>query len=208
MNAPGRLITLEGGEGAGKSTQVALVVKWLEARRRKVVQTREPGGSELAEAIREIVLADWEEGVDANTELLLMFAARAAHMAGLIRPALAAGNDVVCDRFIDATWAYQGAGRCIDSKHLSALESLVLGELRPDLTLIFDVDPVLGLRRARRRGEVNRFEQEASGFMNRVRQSYLDRAAAEPDRYAVIDAGQSLESVQLQVLNLLEARLA
>lgn len=208
MNAPGRLITLEGGEGAGKSTQVSLVVKWLEARRRKVVQTREPGGSELAEAIREIVLADWAEGVDANTELLLMFAARAAHMAGLIRPALAAGNDVVCDRFIDATWAYQGAGRGIDSQYLSALESLVLGNLRPDLTLIFDVDPVLGLKRARTRGEVNRFEQEASGFMNRVRQSYLDRARAEPDRYAVIDAGQGLESVQLQVLNLLEARLA
>ncbi len=203
----GRLITLEGGEGAGKSSHVGLVVKWLEARGREVVRTREPGGSPLAEAIRQIVLADWSEGIDAHTELLLMFAARSAHLANTIRPALAAGHDVVCDRFIDASWAYQGAGRGIEDHHLQALQTLVLGDLQPELTLVFDVEPAIGLRRARSRGETNRFESERGAFMDRVRQAYLQRANQSPDRCEIINASKSLEDVQLQVLHALEERL-
>ncbi|MGQ0622785.1 MAG: dTMP kinase [Panacagrimonas sp.] len=208
MKAAGRLITLEGGEGAGKSTQVRTVTAWLEARGHRVVPTREPGGSKLAEAIRGIVLGDWAEGVSAETELLLMFAARAAHVTGLIRPALDHGDDVVCDRFVDASWAYQGAGRGIASTHLAALEDLVLGDLRPTLTLVFDLAPETGLARARHRGDANRFEAENLAFMSRVRRAYLDRAAADPARYAVIDATPSIEQVHEAVIHALESRLA
>lgn len=203
----GRLITLEGGEGAGKSSHVALVVRWLESQRRSVVKTREPGGSPQAEAIRQVVLADWAEGTDDCTETLLMFAARSAHVNTLIRPALAAGQDVVCDRFVDATWAYQGAGRGVPEAHLVALQDMVLGKLLPDLTLLFDIDPIIGLARARHRGDVNRFEDENSVFANAVRQAYLKRAAAESERFAVIDASQNLDQVRLQVLHTLEERL-
>lgn len=203
----GRLITLEGGEGAGKSTHARAIASWLEARGRKVVLTREPGGSPLAEAIRGIVLGDWAEGVSAETELLLMFAARAAHVAALIRPALDRGDDVVCDRFVDASWAYQGAGRGIAALHLEALESLVLKELRPTLTLVFDLPTEIGLARARRRGDANRFEAENLAFMSRVRQAYLDRAAADPARYAVIDAEPPIEQVRADLIRILDARL-
>lgn len=204
----GRLITLEGGEGAGKSTHARSIVAWLQARGRSVVSTREPGGSPLAEALRGIVLGDWAEGVTAETELLLMFAARAAHLAALIRPALAEGKDVVCDRFIDASWAYQGAGRGVAAEHLSALERLVLGELRPTLTLVFDLPPEIGLARAATRGDANRFEAETLAFMSRVRQCYLDRANADRLRYALIDASKPLETVQEAVMRTLEQRLA
>lgn len=203
----GRLITLEGGEGAGKSTHARSIVEWLQARGCRVVSTREPGGSPLAEAVRELVLADWAEGVTAETELLLMFAARAAHVAALIRPALAEGKDVVCDRFVDASWAYQCAGRGIAAEHLSALERLVLGELRPMLTLVFDLPPEIGLARAAKRGDANRFEAETLAFMSRVRQSYLDRAKADPTRYAVIDASAPLHEVRDALLKTLEQRL-
>ena len=208
MSARGRLITLEGGEGAGKSTQALHIADWLRARGRTVLTTREPGGSPLAEAIRGLVLGDWAEGVSARTELLLMFAARAAHLAARIEPALARGEDVVCDRFVDASWAYQGAGRGIESRHLAALEDLVLSDLRPDLTLVFDLDPALGLARAKGRGAVNRFEAETLAFMARVRQAYLDRAAAQPARYAVIDATPAQGQVSLDVERVLAARLA
>lgn len=204
----GRLITLEGGEGAGKSTHAKLIRDWLEARGRRVVPTREPGGSPLAEAIRGLVLADWTEGVNAETELLLMFAARAAHVAATIRPALTAGCDVVCDRFIDASWAYQSAGRGVAPAHLVHLEQLVLGDLTPTLTLIFDVEPALGLARARRRGDANRFEGESLAFMQRVRQSYLDRAHTAPDRCVVLDASQPMEQVRAELIRTLEQRLA
>lgn len=203
----GRFITLEGGEGAGKSTQAAVIRAYLHARGREVVLTREPGGSPLAEAIRGLVLGDWAEGVNAETELLLMFAARAAHVAATIQPALAAGRDVVCDRFVDASWAYQGAGRGLAAAHLVALEKLVLNDLRPDLTLVLDLAPELGLQRARHRGDANRFEAETLAFMQRVRQCYLDRAAATPARYAVIDASRPLLEVQEQVIRVLDARL-
>ena len=208
MSSRGRFITLEGGEGAGKSTQIKFISAWLQQHGRTVVQTREPGGSPLAEAIRGLVLGDWAEGIDASTELLLMFAARAAHVAHRIEPALARGEDVVCDRFVDASWAYQGAGRGVAAEHLAALEKLALGALKPDLTIVFDLAPETGLARARSRGDANRFEAENLSFMSRVRAAYLERAHANPARYAVIDASQSLEQVQAAVQTLLEQRLS
>lgn len=207
MTAPGRFITLEGGEGAGKSTHARFVAAWLEARGRTVVQTREPGGSPLAEAVRDLVLRDWSEGVTPQTELLLMFAARAAHVAHRVEPALRTGQDVVCDRFIDASWAYQGAGRGVADEHLRALERLVLGELRPDLTLVFDLPPQIGLMRARRRGDANRFEAENLAFMERVRAAYLSRAQSDPARYVVIDATRPIEQVQAHIAGELASRL-
>lgn len=204
---PGRLITLEGGEGAGKSTQARFIKDWLEGQGREVLLTREPGGSPLAEAIRGVVLSDWPEQVTPETEVLLIFAARAAHLHATIRPALAAGKDVISDRFVDASWAYQGAGRGLPDEALAALEGLVLRDFHADLTLVFDIPPELGLARARGRGEVNRFEAEAPAFMQRVRQAYLDRAARNPHRYAVVDAARSLEQVQAQLQAVLEARL-
>lgn len=208
MSTRGRFITLEGGEGAGKSTQLKFIAHWLEQRDRTVVQTREPGGSPLAEAIRGIVLGDWVEGIDAQTELLLMFAARAAHVSHRIEPALARGDDVVCDRFVDASWAYQGAGRGIASEHLSALEHLALRDLRPDLTIVFDLPPEIGLARARNRGDANRFESENLAFMTRVRAAYLERATSDPARYAVLDSSRSLHEVQADLVHVLLARLS
>ena len=207
MSAPGRLITLEGGEGAGKTTHAQTICDWLTARGRRVLRTREPGGSPLAEAIRGLVLADWAEGVDAPTELLLIFAARAAHLHATVRPALEQGCDVVCDRFIDASWAYQGAGRGLPGASLMALQQLVLGDLKPNLTLIFDIAPELGLARARHRGDLNRFEAENIAFMQRVRQAYLDRADDDPQRCAVVDASQDLAQVAADLTQILETRL-
>ncbi|TDU31599.1 thymidylate kinase [Panacagrimonas perspica] len=208
MNVRGRFVTLEGGEGAGKSTHLQYIAAWLEQRGRIVVQTREPGGSPLAEAVRGIVLGDWAEGVNAQTELLLMFAARAAHVAYRIEPALIRGEDVICDRFVDASWAYQGAGRGIEAEHLVALEKLALQGVRPDLTIVFDLSPEIGLARAKNRGDANRFEEESMAFMSRVRAAYLERAKADPGRYAVIDASRPLVDVQIELARLLELRLA
>jgi dTMP kinase len=203
----GRLITLEGGEGAGKTTHAKTIAAWLKAKGRDVITTREPGGSPLAEAIRGVVLGDWNEGIDAPTELLLIFAARAAHLRATVRPAMASGSDVVCDRFVDASWAYQGAGRGLPASALQAMEDLVLDGLQPDLTLIFDIAPELGLARAKSRGDLNRFEAETLAFMQRVRQSYLDRAASAPQRCVVLDASRSLDEVQQQLIQILESRL-
>jgi len=204
MSARGRFIALEGGEGAGKSTQARLLTEHLRAQGLNVIQTREPGGSPLAEAIRGVVLGDWAEGINPTTELLLIFAARAAHVAATIRPALARGDWVICDRFVDASWAYQGAGRGIPMETMAAMEKLVLEDLHPDLTLVFDLDVATGLTRAQRRGEVNRFEAESLDFLQRVRQRYLDRAAAEPQRYAVINAAEKPEAVTACILKILE----
>lgn len=203
-NPRGRFIVLEGGEGAGKSTQAAGVVGWLRAQGRTVVQTREPGGSPLAEAIRGVVLGNWAEGVTPMTELLLIFAARAAHLHARIEPALAAGSDVVCDRFVDASYAYQGAGRKLGVAQVRKLESMVLGSLRPDLVLVLDLDPALGIERARKRGDANRFEDETLAFMRRVREAYLQRVAEDPQRYAVIDAAQPLDAVAASIEAALE----
>lgn len=207
MKVRGSFVTLEGGEGAGKSTHLKFIAAWLEQRGRTVVQTREPGGSPLAEAVRGIVLGDWAEGVSAQTELLLMFAARAAHVAHRIEPALIRGEDVICDRFVDASWAYQGAGRGIEAEHLVALEKLALQGVRPDLTIVFDISPEIGLARAKNRGDANRFEEESIAFMSRVRAAYLERAKADPGRYAVIDASRPLIEVQGELARVLERRL-
>lgn len=203
----GLFLTLEGGEGAGKSTAAKYLAERFRALGREVVLTREPGGSPLAEAIRGLVLSSWEEGVPAETEVLLMFAARAAHLAATIRPALARGAVVISDRFVDASWAYQGAGRGLPPARLAELEAFVLGDLRPDRTLVFDLPPELGLARAHSRGDANRFEAEAMAFQQRVRQAYLDRARAAPERYTVIDASQELLNVQSQLQAALEPYL-
>lgn len=193
--ARGRLITLEGGEGAGKSTQARFVRDWLQARGREVVLTREPGGSPIAEAIRSIVLGDWAEGVTPACEISLMFAARAAHWHATIEPALQAGRDVVCDRFIDSSFAYQVWGKQVPEPAFQALQSLVLGERLPDLTLLLDLDADAGLSRAQQRGDENRFEAETPEFRQRVREGFLIRARQEPQRIRIIDAAQPPEAV-------------
>ncbi|MCX7071229.1 MAG: dTMP kinase [Gammaproteobacteria bacterium] len=195
----GRFIVLEGGEGGGKSTQARRLRDHLEARGRRVLLTREPGGSPLAEAIRALVLGQWPEGVDATTELLLIFAARAAHLQATIRPALADGRDVICDRFVDASYAYQGAGRGVDPADIAALERLVLGDLQPDCVLLLDIAPEIGLQRIAERSGNNRFDAESMAFMQRVRAAYRARAAAAPARYRVIDAARDADTVAAEL---------
>lgn len=207
MSARGRFIVLEGGEGGGKSTQARALREALIARGREVVLTREPGGSPLAEAIRGLVLGDWAEGIDANTEVLLIFAARAAHLRATILPALEAGRDVICDRFVDASYAYQGAGRGLPRERLAELERLVLGELQPDLVLVLDVDPAIGVARIAGRGGNNRFDGESLAFMQRVRAAYLQRAAEAPQNHVVVDAARAVETVTADLLSLIETRL-
>ncbi|MCB1671766.1 MAG: dTMP kinase [Pseudomonadales bacterium] len=205
--APGKFITIEGVEGVGKSTNIAFIRELLEQRGLELLVTREPGGTELAEQIRELLLADHTEPVDPTAELLLMFAARAQHLHTRIEPALARGCWVLCDRFTDATYAYQGGGRQLDNGTIQILEQLVQGALRPDLTIILDLDPETGLSRATQRGELDRFEKEKLEFFQRVRATYLQRAAAEPARCAVIDAGQPLEQVKSATLEVVERLL-
>ncbi|MGY6630886.1 MAG: dTMP kinase [Wenzhouxiangella sp.] len=204
----GRLITLEGGEGAGKSTAVATVRHWLEARGRQVIMTREPGGTPAAEKIRHLLLDPQTGDLAPLSELLLMFAARAENLDQIIRPALAAGQDVICDRFTDASLAYQGGGRGLSTAPIRALAEVVHPDLRPTLTLLLDVPVEVGMARVQRRGEdSNRFEQTRADFLERVRQSYLDLARAEPDRFVVIDAARELAAVQQAIIDQLEARL-
>ena len=180
----GLFITLEGPEGAGKSTNREYLAERLRAEGIDVVLTREPGGTPLAERIR---------------ELLLVFAARAQHLAEVIRPALARGAVVLCDRFTDASYAYQGGGRGVPHERIATLETFVQGALRPDLTLVFDLPIEVGMARASARGRLDRFEQEGRTFFDAVRSTYLARAAAEPGRYRLIDAAQTLEQVQGQL---------
>ncbi|RJG13662.1 dTMP kinase [Pseudomonas cavernicola] len=192
----GLFITLEGPEGAGKSTNREYLAERLRARGIDVLLSREPGGTPLAERIRELLLAPSDESMAADTELLLVFAARAQHLAEVIRPALARGTVVLCDRFTDATYAYQGGGRGLSEARIAVLENFVQGELRPDLTLVFDLPVEVGLARAAARGRLDRFEQEGRDFFESVRQAYLRRATAEPARYRVVDAAQPLAGVQ------------
>ncbi|WP_369990450.1 dTMP kinase [Pseudomonas xanthosomatis] len=195
----GLFITLEGPEGAGKSTNREYLAERLREQGIDVVMTREPGGTPLAERIRELLLAPSDETMAADTELLLMFAARAQHLAEVIRPALARGAVVLCDRFTDATYAYQGGGRGLSVERIATLESFVQGALRPDLTLVFDLPVEVGLARAAARGRLDRFEQEGQGFFEAVRQAYLQRAAQHPQRYSLLDAAQSLDAVQRSI---------
>jgi dTMP kinase len=212
MNAiTGRFLTIEGIEGVGKTTQVARLSKSLGERGIAHVVTREPGGTPLAEKIREIVLLDKARGetLPPTAELLLMFAARAVHLHNHVEPNLRAGQWVLCDRFTDATYAYQGGGRRLGFDNIGWLESMVQGALRPDLTVLLDAPVEQALQRARQRNAgavVDRFESERVEFFERVREVYLSRAAAEPHRIAVIDASQSVDRVASQIVKLLEVR--
>lgn len=199
-----RFITLEGGEGAGKSSSLALIAEFLQARGIVHRVTREPGGTALGERIRSLLLDETEDHVDSLAELLLVFAARSQHLAQVIRPALAAGIWVVCDRFTDASYAYQGGGRELGEAPVAALEQLVQGGLRPDLTLVLDLDPRLGLERIGGRGPRDRFEREHLAFFERIRAVYQRRAAADPERCRLIDAGQEPERVGAAILTHLE----
>ncbi|WP_460121934.1 dTMP kinase [Pseudomonas sp. S2_C03] len=202
----GLFITLEGPEGAGKSTNREYLAERLRAAGLEVVLTREPGGTPLAERIREVLLTPVEEIMDPDAELLLVFAARAQHLAGVIRPALGRGAVVLCDRFTDSTYAYQGGGRGLSMERIATLETFVQGDLRPDLTLIFDLPVEVGLARASARGRLDRFEREGRTFFDAVRGAFLKRAAAEPARYVLVDAAQPLAQVQ-QSLDALLPRL-
>jgi dTMP kinase len=196
QNQRGLFITMEGGEGVGKSTNIQFVAEQLRARGIRLLQTREPGGTPLAEEIRQLLLNPRSEAVAPTAELLMVFAARAQHLAEVIEPALQRGEWVLCDRFTDATYAYQGGGRQLSQATIAQLEQLVHGHLQPDLTLLLDVSVDVGMARASQRGDLDRFEQEQTEFFQRVRDSYLARANANPQRFCVIDAGQSLADVQ------------
>lgn len=200
----GKLITLEGGEGAGKTTQQTAIQAYLQAKGIAVVLTREPGGTHLGEAIRGLVLGSEFVGMATDAELLLMFAARAEHLAKVIRPALAQGQWVVCDRFIDATYAYQGGGRGVAVERIALLEQWSLQGLVPDLTLWLDLAPEMGLARANKRGALDRFETEQQSFFQRVRAQYQQRAQQAPHRIQPIDAAQSIESVTRQIQAVLD----
>lgn len=192
----GKFITLEGGEGVGKTTNLSYITTQLATHGIDYVVTREPGGTLLAEKVRGLLLSTHEENVCEMTELLLIFAARAQHLDKVILPALKAGKWVVSDRFTDATYAYQGGGRGLSEVTIAQLEQMVQGDMRPDLTLILDLPPEIGLERARQRAELDRFEREKLEFFTRVRAAYRQRALAEPRRCVLIDASQALEQVQ------------
>ncbi|MNJ46797.1 Thymidylate kinase [compost metagenome] len=192
----GLFITLEGPEGAGKSTNREYLAERLRDAGLPVLLSREPGGTPLAERIRELLLSPSDEPMASDTELLLMFAARAQHLQQVICPALAEGRIVLCDRFTDATYAYQGGGRGLSEARIATLETFVQGDLRPDLVLVFDLPVEVGLARAAARGRLDRFEQEGREFFEAVRQAYLQRAARNPERYRIIDAAQPLAAVQ------------
>jgi dTMP kinase len=203
---PGRFITLEGIEGAGKSTVARIVCEWLATRSIPTRLTREPGGTPLAERVRQIVLERGNEQLSPVTETLLMFSARGIHVENLIRPALARGEWVVCDRFTDATRAYQGSGRGIDHSLIDTLAAAVQGGLQPDCTLLLDLPPAAGLARARLRSGMaaDRFEAETEAFFAKVRAGYLELAQREPHRIQIIDASVDLPGVQAQVIRVLE----
>ena len=203
-----RFITVEGIEGAGKSTCLSLIQECIRQHGWPLEVTREPGGTQLGEALRELLLGHRHEGMADSTELLLMFAARAEHLHAKIIPALSSGSWVLCDRFTDATYAYQGYGRGIELERIAVLEQWVQGERRPDLTLLMDLPVEMGLERAGGRSEPDRFERQTLAFFERVRNGYLNLAQAEPRRFRVIDASQSLHEVSEQVSAVISAFLA
>ncbi|OBP15092.1 dTMP kinase [Rheinheimera sp. SA_1] len=199
-----RFIVIEGLEGAGKTTAISTVRQWLEARGHSVVQTREPGGTPLAEQIRTLVKSVQSEQVAPETELLLMYAARVQLLSQVIRPALLRGDWVLADRHDMSSRAYQGGGRMIDSQLIDSIRQAVLGQTKPDFTLYLDIDPVIGLERARVRGELDRIEQEQLAFFQRTRSRYLEIANSEP-HIAIIDASRTVAEVQQQIIAALEA---
>ncbi len=204
---PGKLITLEGGEGVGKTTNLEMIAHYLRGQGKDVVVTREPGGTRLGEAIRSLLLNPETEPPADDAELLLMFAARAQHLDRVIRPALRAGRWVLSDRFTDASYAYQGGGRGIDRTRIQMLEEWVQGSLRPDLTLLLDAPPEVGLERARGRGAPDRFESEQIAFFQKVRREYLQLAVRFPERIKQVDATQPLAVVQSEIIGHLQCLL-
>jgi dTMP kinase len=205
MHNRGRFITFEGTEGVGKSTQLENAVNTLKDLGIDFIVTREPGGTPMAENIRELLLSPREEPVHETTELLLMFAARAQHLHNRILPALNKGQWVLCDRFTDATFAYQGGGRGVPAERIALLETLVQGEVRPDHVILLDAPVETGMARAKKRGELDRFEQETLAFFQRIRDTYLARATAMPGNYHVVNAALPLEQVSASVSALLAA---
>lgn len=201
-----QFISIEGLEGAGKTTQAEELCRWLDKKSIQYIRTREPGGTEIAEEIRELVLKHHEEKLDPVAELLLVFAARKQHVEQLIKPTLANGTWVVSDRFTDATYAYQGGGREIDTQVISNIENIALEGFQPDTTFWFDCDAETGLSRARARGELDRIEAEATDFFDRCRAAYKERANEQPSRFLKLNAGQSIDKVTQDMIQLLETR--
>ena len=204
---PGRFITFEGIEGAGKSCNVSHAGMLLKNSAKSVMLTREPGGTPLGESLRELLLDHKHDDISSTAELLLMFAARAQHLQSKILPALERGEWVICDRFTDATYAYQGGGRNLDTAAIAGLEKLVQGEHRPDLTILLDLPVPMGLERAGKRSAPDRFEKEKHDFFERVRRAYLQIAERDPQRVKVVDASVPLEQVQQQIKIVLSAFL-
>ena len=203
----GKFITIEGSEGVGKSSNIAFIENYLLDAGKDVLLTREPGGTELGEAIRNLLLDAKNTAMCSDTELLLMFAARAQHLEEVIRPALAVGKWVICDRFTDATYAYQGGGRGIPESRIAILEEWVQDGLQPDLTLLLDMPVAAGLKRAGQRSAPDRFEQEKLAFFERVREAYLARAKKYDQRFRVVDAEPALATVEAQIRDILDALL-
>lgn len=195
----GKFITIEGQDGAGKTTNIGVMKRYLQAAGISFIQSREPGGTTLGESVRELILNSGDERIGNKAELLLMFAARAQHILEVIEPALSRGDWVLCDRFTDATYAYQGGGRGMSVDDIAELEQYVQGKLRPDLTILLDLPVELGESRAGQRSAPDRFEQQKHNFKRQVRDNYLVRASAEPQRIKVVDASQSLELVEAAI---------
>jgi len=200
----GLFITFEGVEGGGKTTNISFIAEKIRKAGHQILMTREPGGTTTGEAIRNILISKELPEMHHITELLLMFAARSEHIQRKIIPALEQGTWVLCDRFTDASYAYQGAGRGIESEKISMLENLVQNSLRPDITFLFDLKANIGLARAQSRGETDRFEQQHIDFFNRVRSKYLEMAEIEPQRFRLIEAQHDLKHVQQQITQKLE----
>jgi len=204
----GKFIVLEGVEGVGKSTNMEFIQRTLKAKGIDFEASREPGGTPLAEEVRRLLLEPREETMDNLAELLLVFAARAQHLAQKIKPVLRSGRWLVCDRFTDATYAYQGGGRDMDRQTILQLEKLVQGALRPDLVLLLDLPVSVGLARAKKRSDLDRFEQEQESFFEAVRNAYLERAEQNPSRYRIVDASLPLADVQAQIEGYLDDFIA
>ncbi len=200
----GKFITVEGIEGVGKSTNVVFLREAIEKRGIEVLTTREPGGTPMAERIREMLIEHGDEPVPDITELLLMFASRSLHVNNVIQPALAAGTWVICDRFTDASRAYQGGGRGFPQRDINRLAEWVHGDLRPDLTILLDAPVAIGMHRAGRRGSPDRIEIERADFFERVRECYLSLAEAEPERFVVVDASVDMNTVRAAIASIVD----